>query len=160
MDNLDIDDKLACMPQNHLEHNNRWMGDLRSDMVPIRMTVGNSDAANWFPGLGAMGGMAGGFLDTAAPVGITSVERAANLVKDGANRMFVGMGASAVVTGFDEIVRNEVGTHLGGHDFFRPTRFEQFGIGLAASAPIDPKLRWGLAGVSWLSGRVENYFYP
>jgi len=48
---------------------------------------------------------------------------------------------------------------VGGHHLFKNSSAETIGIGVAAGLPIsDLRLKAGLIGAVWLTGRVANYF--
>jgi hypothetical protein len=66
--------------------------------------------------------------------------------------------AAGAGSGLDMLLQREFGHNIGGHDLFRPTGLEMLGLGAAAAVPMDLRVRAAVAGVSWLAGRVENYF--
>ena len=69
-----------------------------------------------------------------------------------------GVAAATADAGVDRLMQKQFGHNIGGHDLFRPTGLEAMGMSLAATAPIDARLRIAVAAGSWLAGRIENYF--
>ncbi len=158
MTSLEFQGDLATMPRIGSEHVNRWMEQILRESAPIKQQETHPEVLSWHPGMGATGGALAAFFDKSAPLETGALEEVSLAAKNCANHMMQGMGAAAATTWFDTVLQNQYGTNVNGHDLFRPTRFEQLGIGLAAAAPIDIKLRIGLAAVSWLGGRVGDYY--
>ena len=65
------------------------------------------------------------------------------------------VAADAVVdTGLQKLTHYNVN----GHEMFKPTGVEMFGIGIATAAPLDIRMKAAVIGLSWLAGRVQNRF--
>ncbi len=106
---------------------------------------------------GCYSGPAAGILKLPALTEATTMSKAIVTRQTGLG-ILKGFGAATADAGFDMLLQKQFGHNIHGHDLFRPTGLEMFGMGAAVAAPIDIRLKLGLAGVSWLAGRVENYF--
>jgi hypothetical protein len=107
----------------------------------------------------ASGGIVASFAEKALPLEERFLPifsyRASNAFKGG----LIGLGAGAATIGIDHMLRAEFGESFGGHDLFRPTSNELWGMGIAAAAPLNTKVRLGIVAASWFTGRAENYFW-